>query len=336
MDKPLLETQVSRSDDADPAVAVAEQPPTPPSQQPHPTRESRDSQLGDEATPEPAAPPLLLIVESLIPVRGHAIEIAALETISNLKARYAQMLWREASAHAALPVSSRATVAGPGAILPGMTEQEYELHIRLVLDGVELADEARIEDCGLTNGMRVIAMDRHQRRGRAWKLLRYAYHWWPALVVALIVGVLVVEGTGASLHLCDRPLLTFILLTAPVLMPYAVVLSGLFQPDTGHRMLWFLHHRVFARVVGFNALFALIWFILGAVWIFSGDSNCPSESPALYATSLVAWLLLAVVNLPWVVLLCLPCMLLCKCAIAFDIIAHMAGRHRRPIWREYQ
>ena len=96
----------------------------------------------------------------------------------------------------------------------------------------------------------------------------------------------------SSHNLCNRPLIVFTLLAAPAFIPYALVLSGLYQQETGHRMLWFMQHSLLARGVGFNALFTFVWFILGSVWLFSSESNCrwglhmrgtplPRPSPAL-------------------------------------------------------
>ena len=50
----------------------------------------------------------------------------------------------------------------------------------------------------------------------------------------------------------------------------------------------------------------------------------------LYASGVLAWTCLLLVNIPWVVLVTLPCLLACQCPIAFVIISHMAGIHRRP------
>lgn len=65
------------------------------------------------------------------------------------------------------------------------------------------------------------------------------------------------------------------------------------------------------------------------------SAMAPTLNPARlrlrrYACALVAWSALMLVNLPWAVLLLLPCMLACKCELAFIIIAHMSGIHRRP------
>jgi hypothetical protein len=93
----------------------------------------------------------------LIEVR-RAIEIGASETIGALKARYAQVFW---SARYAQVLWGRAEAAGPAERLaPNMSErEEYELLIRLVHDGAELSDDARLKECGLATGSRVIAMD---------------------------------------------------------------------------------------------------------------------------------------------------------------------------------
>jgi len=209
-------------------------------------------------------------------------------------------------------------------------EQEYELHIRLVCDGAELGYNTRIEELGLTQGTRIVALDRRQRRGFVPKVMRFLHHWWPLLIIVLLMIVLIIEASGTAQQLCNRPLLTFVLLAAPLLTPYGLVLSGRFQPETGRRMLWFINHRHLARLVAVNAVVALIWFIVGAVWIFAGESTCPQDAPATYACALIAWSLLLVVNLPWALLLTMPCWLACKCECAFGIVAALAGIHRRP------
>ena len=155
-------------------------------------------------------------------------------------------------------------------------------------------------------------------------------HWWPLLLAVVLLAVLVVEATGASAATCNRPLLVFVLLAAPALAPYGLILSGLVQPQTGYRALWFLRHSRLAAAVGLNALFALAWCVVGAVWLFDAHSDCAAVAPALLAVAIVAWAALLLVNLPWALLLALPCLLACKCPIAFTIVAHMAGIHRRP------
>ena len=161
---------------------------------------------------EPSAiddpPPLLIIVESLNPARGHAIEIGASETIGALKARYAQVFW---SARYAQVLWGRAEAAGPAERLaPNMSErEEYELLIRLVHDGAELPDDARLKECGLATGSRVIAMDLRQRKGFAAQIGRQMGRWWPLLLAILLLLLLVGEAsgavTGAAHPVCNRP-----------------------------------------------------------------------------------------------------------------------------------
>jgi len=198
---------------------------------------------------EPSAiddpPPLLIIVESLNPARGHAIEIGASETIGALKARYAQVFW---SARYAQVLWGRAEAAGPAERLaPNMSErEEYELLVRLVHDGAELPDDARLKECGLATGSRVIAMDLRQRKGVAAQIGRQMGRWWPLLLAILLLLLLVGEAsgavTGAAHPVCNRPLIIFVLLAAPLLVPYGLILSGRFQLETGYRVLWFVHH----------------------------------------------------------------------------------------------
>ena len=221
---------------------------------------------------EPSAiddtPPLLIIVESLNPARGHAIEIGASETISALKARYAQVFW---SARYAQVLWGRAEAAGPAERLaPNMSErEEYELLIRLVHDGAELPDDARLKECGLTTGSRVIALDLRQRKGVAAQIGRQIGRWWPLLLASLLLLLLVGEAsgavTGAAHPVCNRPLIIFVLLAAPLFVPYGLILSGRFQLETGYRVLWFVHHPPLMRLVGANAMLALAWWIVGTV-----------------------------------------------------------------------
>ena len=65
-------------------------------------------------------------------------------------------------------------------------------------------------------------------------------------------------------------------------------------------------------------------------WIFSDGSTCPREATVLYATSLLAWSLLLVLNLPCLLACAMPCLLACKCDCAFGIVAALSGIHRRP------
>ena len=198
---------------------------------------------------EPSAiddpPPLLIIVESLNPARGHAIEIGASETIGALKARYAQVFW---SARYAQVLWGRAEAAGPAERLaPNMSErEEYELLVRLVHDGAEMPDDARLNECGLATGSRVIAMDLRQRKGVAAQIGRQMGRWWPLVLAILLLLLLVGEAsgavTGAAHPVCNRPLIIFVLLAAPLLVPYGLILSGRFQLETGYRVLWFVHH----------------------------------------------------------------------------------------------
>lgn len=265
----------------------------------------------------------MLIVELLIPVTGHAIAIAPTEPVRALKAAVRAAMAAAADGGRA----STAVVVKPAASEPG-----FEHELRLVHDGVELSDDgATLSSCGLVHGSRLVAIDRRTRRGLVPRLLRLLWRWLPLCTLAILLTLLLVEATRASAGTCAPPLLLFVSVCAPILLPYGLVLSGLFQPETGHRMLWFLHSRALTRLVGASALLAFGWLIAGGVWLF-GDAadECRAHAPELYAASLAAWCALALVNAPWLVLLTLPCCLLAKCECAFALVAHMAGIHRRP------
>lgn len=289
------DTRASRSDTQQPPGAASE--------------EELDSNPGVQ---------MLVVVESLIPVRGYAIEIGKSATVAELKTRYLEMIHKEAE--------GRAAVANDPSRIEEQGTSDYDLHVRLVFDGIELHDDTKLEAYTLSDGSRIVAMNRrHEPRGIAVRGLWMLMRWWPFWLAVLAIGILLgalMVGTAAT---CDRPLLVFVVLAAVSLVPVAVVTSGLFQEERGHRLLWFMRYPILSRAIMLNAIFILVWLILGGVWLFGGTSSCRDGTHTLYSVSLYAWAVLLLLNLPWVVLLTVPCLLFCKSPVAFGIISRMSG-----------
>ena len=73
--------------------------------------------------------------------------------------------------------------------------------------------------------------------------------------------------------------------------------------------------------------------VVGAVWLFDGASTCRADAPQLYYAALLAWLLLVALNPPWLVLLRLPLLLLCRAPLFFRIVERMSGKDGAPMER---
>ena len=115
-----------------------------------------------------------------------------------------------------------------------------------------------------------------------------------------------------------------------MILPYALVLSGAVQEETGRRVLWFLKYPPLVRLVAINALAADAWLVLGAVWIFPDSTTCSSADLPLVAASVCVWSALGLASLPPLLMVLAPCLALCKCRVGFVLIALMAGIHRKP------
>ena len=130
---------------------------------------------------------------------------------------------------------------------------------------------------------------------------------------------------------CDRPLPLFLAVCAPIFFPYGLVISGLYQEDRGRRLLWFLRSKPLTRAVACTVALALVWCILGAVWLFRDADRCRERSPEAYYSAVASWAVLAALNLPLLAFLALPCMLCCRCPAAFSLLSFASGVGRAVV-----
>lgn len=280
---------------------------------------------------EAAIPRFFLVtVEQLTPLRGFALEMCESETVGTLRTRFAAaVLGSAAQGH---PTGVHLQQATPPVVFirPDAAEPPPW---RLIYDGAELAEDgATLRSVGIEASCRVVALERRTRRG----LTEFVRRWWPLLLGGVIVVALLASALGADGE-CDRPLRAFVGVGAPILLPYALALCGWAAHPAAAEVasrrsvpLWFWRSRWLLRLVGANALLSFIWLILGGVWVFSESSSCALSAPQLHDAAIVAWAFLLLTNLPWALVLCLPCFALCKCPFAFAIIAHLGGVNRYP------
>ena len=207
----------------------------------------------------------------------------------------------------------------------------------LILDGYELVDARTLESYAVADGARICVVSRRSRSGVGWRLLNEVWRWWPLLGGLALISVLYAEAfgwvPGDDVARCDTPLTPFLACVGPIFVPYGIVFSGVYQKDRGKRLLWFVKARVLNATVAVAALFALGGLVVGAVWLFDGASTCRDDAPQLYYAALLAWLLLVVLNTPWLVLLSLPLLLLCRAPLFFRIVERMSGKDGAPMER---
>ncbi|KAL1528330.1 hypothetical protein AB1Y20_009684 [Prymnesium parvum] len=279
-----------------------------------------------------AADALLLTIESLVPVRGHVLSASLSQTVAQLKAEYAARLLEETVA-IMLADAERRAEAPRRVSLSDAHAARFDMHVRLIFDGRELADEMVLaEVAGLQDGSRLVALAQKHERGLGQRLVRTLVRWWPLIGVLLLAVVFTLEVCGllpGTRH-CDRPLVAFLIVTAGILLPYGLVISGLYQEDRGNRLLWFMQSQPLARMMFGTTLMTFIWCIVGAVWLFGSD-GCRESAPQLHYVALVAWIILMIINAPLIVVLSLPFMLCCKCSIAFKILSFMSGVNRSVV-----
>ena len=299
-----------------------------------------------------AAASFSVIIESLVPVRGHVLEASAAETVLSLKQRYLALLRTEAraleAAEAARPSAGGAAAAGGASAAPalrsrpsfandGRVDEGYELSVSLILDGYELVDARTLASYAVVDGARICVVSRRSRSGVGWRLLNEVWRWWPLLSGLALISVLYAEAfgwvPGDDVARCDTPLTPFLACVGPIFVPYGIVFSGVYQKDRGKRLLWFVKARVLNATVAVAALFALGGLVVGAVWLFDGASTCRDDAPQLYYAALLAWLLLVALNTPWLVLLSLPLLLLCRAPLFFRIVERMSGKDGAPMER---
>lgn len=259
----------------------------------------------------------MVTVESLQPLRGRAIEMAAGETVGALRTRFAE--------------AQRVGVGEPVDARVEDGEHSAEcVRWRLIYDGKELEnDRATLRSVGLMADAHVAAVKGRQIVGlqaHAFELLR---RWWPLLVGALVLIVLY-SMAFADPGVCDKPLALFVGVGAPLLLPYVGILCGAVQQELGYRLLWFWPRPWLFRLVCVNALCSFIWLCIGGRWVFGASSTCTLSAAQLYGASLGTWCLLLLVNAPWAIVIVTPCLAFCHVPCAFLTIAHMAGVHRYP------
>ena len=291
---------------------------------------------------EAAAASFSVIIESLVPVRGHVLEASAAETVLSLKQRYLALLRTEAraleAAEAARPsAGAPALRSRPSFANDGRVDEGYELSVSLILDGYELVDARTLASYAVADGARICVVSRRSRSGVGWRLLNEVWRWWPLLGGLALISVLYAEAfgwvPGDDVARCDTPLTPFLACVGPIFVPYGIVFSGVYQKDRGKRLLWFVKARVLNATVAVAALFALGGLVVGAVWLFDGASTCRADAPQLYYAALLAWLLLVALNTPWLVLLSLPLLLLCRAPLFFRIVERMSGKDGAPMER---
>uniref|UniRef100_A0A7S3AN73 Uncharacterized protein n=1 Tax=Haptolina ericina TaxID=156174 RepID=A0A7S3AN73_9EUKA len=290
-----------------------------------------------------------ITIESLVPVRGHIIDASRTETVAQLKVRYLKVLQEQAMAlHMAC---ANTPSEAPNPTRPPASAQsrraremasptvcpEFETHCRFIFDGIELSDDKFLTELNLGEAPRVLALSTRSKRGLAHRVAHNLMRWWPLIAVALLSCSVVFEVAGlfpghhpSSRWRCDRPLIVFLIMCVMVILPYGYTLSGLYQEDRGHRLLWFMQSPILTRTMSGAATLGFIWFIIGAVWVFGSDT-CRETAPPIYYASLTGWLLLLVLNVPVLVLITLPCMLCAQCPLAFRIISFMSGVQRAVV-----
>ena len=248
---------------------------------------------------------ITVMVETLAPVRGHAVTALSPQlTVAELKRLYLALALSES--------------------------QSGGLEVRLILDGTELDDASTLQSCGVVDGMKLCAVLVRPRRG----LCACVQHWWALGAVLLLWAALYwvalapprVGGAGAlsgPTAQCAWQLELFLYACGPLLLPYGLVIAGRFQEWRGRRLLWFLRHSsVVSALVPVTVLLSLVWLGLGASWLFA--SGCDSASE-LYDTATAAWALLLLLNVPCLVVVVLPPLLMCRSPLAFALISCLSG-----------
>uniref|UniRef100_A0A7S4B225 Ubiquitin-like domain-containing protein n=1 Tax=Chrysotila carterae TaxID=13221 RepID=A0A7S4B225_CHRCT len=289
--------------------------------------EVRSDELVHSTATEPAQSRahITLCIENLYSVNGsasgHVLSVPTAETVARLKESYLARLRADAAASPSMP---------------HLALDHFEHHVRLIYDGSELPDGETVESCGLAEGARVCAVSMRRRRGAVAWALHQLFRWWPVcaallLFTLLFLHALDVFGADAAAarsaaHCNADRLRQFLFVSSPLLLVYAAIVSGMFQDDRGRRLLWFLRLHTTAAVLSLMvAVFALVWFYLGSAWIFGDEASCRDVRPNIFYPALVCWLLLLLVNLPWLIACLLPAMLYCKCKLALAIIARLSG-----------
>ena len=283
-----------------------------------------------ERSDGPSDGPITVIIESLAPARGYAIEVAPSLTVLALKERYLALTRRE-------PEQLEQLEAGSGGCAC-----PFQTVLRLILDGVELEDSATLESCGAVSGSRLCVVRLRSRAG-CWRLVACASHWWPLGLAVLLCGALYAEAllapgaSDADTSGCALRLRVLLLTGAPLLLPFGLVVAGRFQESRGRRLLWFLRHSgLVSQLVVVTGVLSVAWLALGGVFLYGGICEAVARDavlrrPAagttvlLYDSALGAWALLLLLNTAWLLLPAAALLLLCRCPLAFSLIACLSG-----------
>ena len=272
--------------------------------------------------------PMMVCIESLVPVRGTVLQVQPSDTVGGLKALYAARLAHEAASSTAAP-------------MPGASEPGYAQSMRLFHEGVELADSTPLGPLG--DDLHLCALRVAGERAGAGRLCaRWLPLWLGSLAVAALYSEAFALRPATGFATCDRPLVVFLALCGPIILPYALLCSG--APSGRDDALV----RRVARYVeaegcssrllpaSMLALLCLGWLVLGTVWLFDPASDCHVAAPRLYYASVVAWVFLLLLNMPWLVLLAWPCLLACRSPLAFAIIECVSGGGRVRAYRDHE
>ena len=263
------------------------------------------------------ASPIKIVVETVVPMRKINVECTPDHAVGSLAARFMEAL-RHGRRTASVSRPHGQTQSAPTAV-------------RLIYDGVFLDEHKSMRASGLVHDSRVIAVAHRAAPAHALPAaIELASHWWPLLCACgITVGLLALAATEAAE--CARPLWSFVCVGAPMLIPYALVLSGALQQTTGHRLLWFLRHRPLKWLVALNALSGIVWLSLGSHWVLRVHAACdPHAAALLAASSMFVWVTLLGMSTAWVVLILAPCLALCRLDLGFALISFMSGIHRQP------
>lgn len=270
-----------------------------------------------------SAKALRISVETLVPMRNTVMEATPDLGIATLQSRFVDTLKQE---------------------------RHFEPHSVRLVHGCSFLDESKsLRAAGIAYDSRVIAVAHRSSHHTVWHSV---CAWWPLLLtcgVTLVLVLVTISSASTAANVGSRPSLStttcgahlaaLVCVGAPMLVPYALVASGLTQAERGHRMLWFWQYRPLVWLVMLNGLLGCVWLIVGGSWLSSDDApsakgSCSAAgldalAPAVAAAQFVWWALL-LETLPWVLLIVAPCLALGRFEVGFALIAFMAGIHRHP------
>lgn len=294
-------------------------------------------------TREPAAGCFTVLVERMLPeARGHAIEVNGDTTVEELTLLYFHALAGEsppcrraepylAAADAALAAAAAASVTLRDADVAAtrVLRLAGALRIRFVFDGAELsAMRMSLSAAGVGPYTRLIALV-SRRRSLARTITWCMLSWWPLLLTFVGFCALgVILSPPLASRECAFPLLQLAAIGSLLILVYGLIFSGLFQDRCGRRLFWPLRLKVRGANFCFGGFlaFSFVCCIGLAVALWSNAAiDCKVNEPGAYWASFVVWIVLLAANSPWLLILILPCLLVCGSPMAFSIIAHLSG-----------